>query len=1416
MKRLLCLIIICLFSLRGISQNITDCRYWLNNDFSNANDIEVSGETVNLNLNYSNIPIGYYQINFQFKQSNGLWSSPSSQWFFKGSSGSGAMGYRYWFNNDFNHAVTVNSSLDSLNLSIISDSLKNGYYLANFQFKDNSGNWSSVVSNLFYKTRSNKQLIKACRYWFDNDVANTKTIIMQSSTYNPVIINMDVESLSLGPHTINIQFQDDGGTWSSVETDLINRNTITSKLFIEPKVYVQKSLVTSGDVQTVTGNDFTSSGQINLFVQNSTGDITPINNSFTYLPNGSFSYQLPIVSSMPGGEYKVYATDVNTGETSPIIKFEVNAPVTQKLWITEPSSSASYATNSPITINWSDFVTATNAIGKTGLVQKKYKIEYSNDNGNTWEIIESLQVQSVQSNQTDPFNTSYQFLTAGNYIIRITDLDNLSDFNTTSFSVSSTVDNGFSASLAWDHSIPAKTYNPIGLAADGTARIFIKLKRDTNNKKPVAEIDASISPANSNDNSSSTELLGKIMYANDTSSYSSEANAANQISDSKTFSSPSLSNSFAFWLVAPDDFTQDLNNQDAERTVKVTVNISYSDNTTVQEEEIVRIVRPPLMLVHGLNGDATSLENSKYNLDIDGVPKYFSNDNFRNLLWINSYRRITLDKAASYSYNAKTILDINQNESDLNTFQSQLTQMRVSKYACSRVDYVCHSMGGCIARYAINFFPSYYYTNLNYGKGFINKLITLNTPHNGSYLADWVSDEYGDGLTLLNHPLTYDILGYGTYFHKLDGFFVPVTNSSYEVSDAVKNLRAYQGGIRFPSTTVKNHLIGSEEDPHDYNIDNEVYLFSNEGIWGGVFYSLYHTLLGAHIFTSVHKYILQHYDNDEYLSNSDMVVPISSQLNYQEAAASPINNNALAKTTTSVLYSDGLNHVNHIDITDDIDVGNRIMALLNASINSNDGYFADNISQSPSYTARLASKTQSFKEAQTSTVGDSDINYIDSGHIEITGPTHNSTVYVDSTIDINLSVKDTNNLQKIQLVFQGEYYESYSKIANQTFNVKVHSDAIGYNQIVAQGLYDSSGFTIYHADTVTLIVRSLDQLKGFYITQKTQNLNRNQTFEPVYNAVYNNYVGVLNDNVDSLNFTIADTNVVKYIDSLREFTTKDTGTTYIVYDYKGFIDTGFIYVSLPQENPNITFSGKVFLQGAYNTTTNLMNNSLNSLGILQTNASSQPYNNTVFNYSGTENVPSGFFAAHPDIVDWVLLELRDSASPSTIIATRAAFVEEDGTLVETDGTNPEITFNDVPFGNYYVAIHHRNHLGIRSSVTIDFIGGSGSYDFTTAPNKAYQNQTYTSTVQDGSIWAMRAGNANSNNNVKYNGPANDQNQILNLKLMGSLSNILNNVYAPDDINMNGNVKWNGPGNDQNFLLNTILNGSLSTIYLEQL
>lgn len=247
------------------------------------------------------------------------------------------------------------------------------------------------------------------------------------------------------------------------------------------------------------------------------------------------------------------------------------------------------------------------------------------------------------------------------------------------------------------------------------------------------------------------------------------------------------------------------------------------------------------------------------------------------------------------------------------------------------------------------------------------------------------------------------------------------------------------------------------------------------------------------------------------------------------------------------------------------------------------------------------------------------------------------------------------------------------------------------------------------------------------------------------------------------------------------------------------------------------FGGKVFLQGAYNASTGLMSNTLNTSGVLQAHVATNPYLGSVFNHTGNESVAPGFFAAHPEIVDWVLIEVRSSTSPSTVVSRRAAFVQRNGTLVSAaDGTSTNIPISGITPGKYFVSIRHRNHLGVRSSQEVDFSTGFGQYDFTTSAAKSYQILNYPATVLTGSVWAMRGGNANLNNNVKYNGPLNDQDRIQNIALGGSLSGVVNSVYSYDDINMDGNVRTNGPNNDQNFLLNQVFFGFIGTVFTEQL
>jgi len=133
---------------------------------------------------------------------------------------------------------------------------------------------------------------------------------------------------------------------------------------------------------------------------------------------------------------------------------------------------------------------------------------------------------------------------------------------------------------------------------------------------------------------------------------------------------------------------------------------------------------------------------------------------------------------------------------------------------------------------------------------------------------------------------------------------------------------------------------------------------------------------------------------------------------------------------------------------------------------------------------------------------------------------------------------------------------------------------------------------------------------------------------------------------------------------------------------------------------------KVFLHGPFNGS--YMNTDLNSILPL-----SQPYNTSPWNYLGSETTA---LIPNPDIVDWILVELRDatdasSATPGTKIAQQAAFLKNDGQVIGLDGFSlPH--FDDLISQDLFVVIWHRNHVGIISSNPLIRISQVYSYDFT--------------------------------------------------------------------------------------------------------
>jgi hypothetical protein len=134
---------------------------------------------------------------------------------------------------------------------------------------------------------------------------------------------------------------------------------------------------------------------------------------------------------------------------------------------------------------------------------------------------------------------------------------------------------------------------------------------------------------------------------------------------------------------------------------------------------------------------------------------------------------------------------------------------------------------------------------------------------------------------------------------------------------------------------------------------------------------------------------------------------------------------------------------------------------------------------------------------------------------------------------------------------------------------------------------------------------------------------------------------------------------------------------------------------------------RIFLEGAY--VGGQMSTFLNSSNLIPL---SQPYNTSPWNYTGTESVSS----IPQNIVDWVLVELR--SSEITVAEIRAAFLKNDGTLVDLDGTS-NIKFPSTPEGEYYVVIRHRNHLPIMTANKVGISFNPTLYDMRTDLTKAY-------------------------------------------------------------------------------------------------
>lgn len=222
-------------------------------------------------------------------------------------------------------------------------------------------------------------------------------------------------------------------------------------------------------------------------------------------------------------------------------------------------------------------------------------------------------------------------------------------------------------------------------------------------------------------------------------------------------------------------------------------------------------------------------------------------------------------------------------------------------------------------------------------------------------------------------------------------------------------------------------------------------------------------------------------------------------------------------------------------------------------------------------------------------------------------------------------------------------------------------------------------------------------------------------------------------------------------------------------------------------------TAKVLLQGALNSTTNTMTKALNTQNLIPL---TDPYG---LGASTTTTVLTA-----NEITDWVRVELRTGTSGATIQESIAALVSIDGSLYNPDGTTP-LKFQATS-GNFYVAIRHRNHLGVMTASPITLSSIVPIVDFTSASTSTFGTNAQAIV---GSARALWAGNAtgiplSGSANVRYSsGDINAVTGYLTTQT-GSAGGVKSGVYTKEDTNLDGIVRYSGSTRDILPINNTIL------------
>ncbi len=206
----------------------------------------------------------------------------------------------------------------------------------------------------------------------------------------------------------------------------------------------------------------------------------------------------------------------------------------------------------------------------------------------------------------------------------------------------------------------------------------------------------------------------------------------------------------------------------------------------------------------------------------------------------------------------------------------------------------------------------------------------------------------------------------------------------------------------------------------------------------------------------------------------------------------------------------------------------------------------------------------------------------------------------------------------------------------------------------------------------------------------------------------------------------------------------------------------------------------------------------------------EPYSALGYTYTGSPSlsaVPAYYMTTAPwAIVDWLILELRSAQNPASVVYSKPVLIKKDGRVHDKNfydqatGTLDENINIPIAAGNYYVALRHRNHLGIMTATPVPLDAEPELLDLRLSGTATYGTNARSNV---NGVMALPAGDATGNGTIAYSGANNDRDPILIAVGGGTPNNMVSNVYDRRDTNLDGVIKYTGANNDRDIILTNV-------------